>query len=328
MNCLVVTGNGKKIGVRHNRIYVEQDDSKIAEFPLFKVTTLIIAGRNQLTTDAVSRLVKQGCKILYTTNHGKFKALLIGSTEFNPYIKMAQILAYQDEEKRLEIARQLANAKLQNMIAFIKRESNKKEKNKFKLCSDDIVKCIENLKTARSIHAVLGIEGIATNRYFSLFGNLLRCKIEFKGRNRRPPKDPLNTLLSLSYSLTANYITAALIKEGLLPEIGYLHAIYSNRPALSLDLLEPIRILLDKFSIKLLNLRIMKTEDFVIEDGACHLTQEGSKKFFERYSAILFGESEIISKNTCLFKIIDRQIESFKSYLRQGTKALELYRLT
>jgi CRISPR-associated protein Cas1 len=141
---------------------------------------------------------------------------------------------------------------------------------------------------ASSIESLLGVEGAAARTYFGAFGAMIKHtlaeKFELDGRNRRPPRDPVNALLSFAYALLAKDVALAVTASGLDPLLGFYHQPRFGRPALALDLMEEFRpIIADSVVIGALNTAVVSERDFMRVPGACALTVDGRKKFILAY---------------------------------------------
>jgi CRISPR-associated protein Cas1 len=148
-------------------------------------------------------------------------------------------------------------------------------------------KCLSQLEGANDIGSVLGIEGFASTLYYSAFKTVLKQDLGFRARVRRPPRDPVNSLLSFGYTLLVYGVQAAIRTVGLDPFLGFLHSTEYSKPSLALDLMEEFRpIVIDSVVLKVVNSRILTQEDFepsVERDGMVRLTQEAIKKFLYHY---------------------------------------------
>lgn len=144
---------------------------------------------------------------------------------------------------------------------------------------------LERIEDKPAIPFLLGIEGQATAIYFRAFTKMIHGEMEFLGRNRRPPKDPINALLSFGYTLITNEIFSLLIAIGFDPYIGYLHGIDYGRPSLALDMVEEFRHpVIDRFTLYLINNHIISSEDFIVdEEGGFFLKSNSLKRYFEQY---------------------------------------------
>ena len=148
-----------------------------------------------------------------------------------------------------------------------------------------IRKTMANLDAQESVESLMGSEGISTAAYFRALGRMFRKELTFKERTRRPPKDPVNAILSLGYTLLTNEILSLVMAHGFDPYIGFLHGVVYGRPSLALDIVEEFRHpLIDRFTLNLFNMEMLKIDDFrPVADNGVYLTAEGMKKYFKFY---------------------------------------------
>ena len=150
--------------------------------------------------------------------------------------------------------------------------------------TDNLRRSIQQVGSATNAESLRGIEGAGTAAYFGVLGNFLPEELHFKGRNRRPPKDPANALLSFGYALLANSVEGAVYLAGLDPYLGFLHVVDYGRPSLALDLMEEFRpVLVDALVLDLANHGRVRSEDFEERDGGVFLQGEGRKRLIEGY---------------------------------------------
>ena len=152
---------------------------------------------------------------------------------------------------------------------------------------------IQQLSDKRTSNEILGIEGICSSIYFRAFGQMLKCEFPFQGRNRRPPKDPVNVLLSLAYTFLTKEVCSALEAESFEPYLGFLHGIRYGRKSLALDMMEEFRQpIVDRLVILLFNKRMIGKYDFDIpQDGRILLNEDGFKKFCTEYERWMSGRN-------------------------------------
>jgi CRISPR-associated protein Cas1 len=207
-------------------------------------------------------------------------------------LRLAQHEVYRCAETGLEIARNIVAAKVQNSRLVLLREARQTmdidAEAALRTAADRLAAILKELPKATDLNELRGNEGDAAATYFAVFGHLIREQkdtFSFDGRNRRPPRDPVNSLLSFLYSLLRVECEAAIEGVGMDPQIGFLHAIRPGRSSLALDLMEDLRPLLaDRLAFTLINRRQLKAEDFVRRvGGSVILTDEGRRTLLVAY---------------------------------------------
>jgi CRISPR-associated protein Cas1 len=279
--------------------------------PLIKVSEVIILGDSTLTAPALSALLDQRVEITFLNSHGQFRGRVVPSNSRNSLLRLAQFRAHDDPIRSLELARRFVLGKLTNLRTLLLRSNRKIKDEEINQAAESIhgiLGQIEQLQSdgtppadpgkpqAGTVWGTLqGLEGAGTARYFSVFGRLLRGdeKLSFDTRNRRPPRDPVNALLSFGYTLLLHQCTAALQMVGLDPYVGYLHASQYSKPSLALDLMEEFRApVVDSVILTLVNNRMIQANDFIAEMGSYRLKDGPRRTFLFKFEERLNTEIE------------------------------------
>ena len=197
-----------------------------------------------------------------------------------------------DSEKTLALARQCVAGKIQNARTLLLRSARDTHAAddiaKLHEAADSLGQAINALRSAEDLNTLRGVEGIAARRYFEAFNLMLKAdntEFALEGRNRRPPRDRPNALLSFAYALLRGECEAALEGVGLDPQVGYLHSLRPGRPSLALDLMEELRpAVADRFVLRLVNRRQIRPAHFEeTPGGAVRLTDDGRRSFLQAY---------------------------------------------
>ena len=225
--------------------------------------------------------------LAFFTENGRFLRLLQGRQSGNVLLRRAQYRV--SEQNPVPIARNIIAAKIQASKRVLQRQiRNYGENAAIQSAVDALNISLRQLKGAAELDVVRGIEGDAASRYFAVFGRLIRQKeFSFDGRNRRPPRDPVNALLSLLYSILGKEISGALQSVGLDPQVGFLHADRPGRDSLAQDILEEFRAWwIDRLVLSLVNRKQIQISDFVTEaSGAVQLKDDSRKHLFQALQA-------------------------------------------
>jgi len=236
--------------------------------------------------------VENNVSISFLSGSGRFMARVTGPVKGNVLLRRMQFEASLDELVSAELARNIILGKLLNARAVLQRglrdHEEKIDADAVRIASDGIARTCRYLDACITTDSVRGAEGEATERYFSVLGSLILTQKEdffLQGRNRRPPLDRFNALLSFLYALVYANATAALETVGLDPAVGFLHRFRSGRNSLALDLMEELRpYLADRLALTLVNRQQIQAKDFLVkETGAVLLTDDGRKKVLEAY---------------------------------------------
>ena len=248
LNTLYVTTQGAYVHVDHQTLRVEAGDEKLLQVPIHHLGSVVCFGRVTVSPAAMAQCAEDQRDLVFLSRSGRFRAKVIGPTSGNVLLRLAQHQAYQDASQTTDIARNIVAAKIQNSRLLLMREARQTEDTNaeaaLREAAGTMAGTVQSLPKAISMDAVRGYEGYAAAAYFSVFNNLIRVADDafvFDGRNRRPPRDPVNALMSFLYGLVRVECQAACEGVGLDPQIGFLHAVRPGRPSLALDLLEELR---------------------------------------------------------------------------------------
>lgn len=294
LNTLYVQTQGSYLRLDHDTLKIDVEGKAAAQIPLHHLGGLVVFGNVLLSPFLIHRCAEDGRSIVWLTQNGRFKARLFAPTSGNVLLRRAQHAALDSSERTLSVARLLVlvAGKLQNartVLLRVAREAGSPEAERSLRASAALhARTILQLPRLRYLDEVRGAEGDAARGYFAVFNTMIRgdkAAFTFEGRNRRPPRDRVNALLSFVYGMLRNECTLALEGVGLDPQVGFLHALRPGRPALALDLMEELRApLADRFVLTLINLGQVKADSFVTRPGgAVELTEEGRKTVVVAY---------------------------------------------
>ncbi len=171
----------------------------------------------------------------------------------------------------------------------------------------------ENLAKMGSIESLLGFEGAAANYYFRELAAFIPASLTFNGRNKRPPKDPFNVVLSLGYTLLHQYWVREIYMMGLDPYIGFYHQVNFGRESLASDLMETLRPLYDQWALDCFKEGILRKEDFVMKGDRCEMGKAGRLRFYEAYESFLLSKrTRIKAEKQLLFSLIQQKLPQWK----------------
>ena len=199
MAVIYVKEQGAYIKKCGKRIQVEKEGKRLADFPVFQVTNVNIIGNVQVTTQTLHFLMQEGVDVSVFSRSGTYIGHMTAAASRNIFLRMEQYDCYRDIEKRLAIARRIVENKVNNQETLIRKFRWKPEEYDRKNDLHEIDRMLDTLKEKKTANEIMGVEGICSAVYFRAYGHMFRCRLEFPGRNRRPPKDPINGLLSLTY---------------------------------------------------------------------------------------------------------------------------------
>ena len=286
---LYLNTQGVRVGKSGAVLQAREKEKLVQEVRIGEICQVSLMGNVQLSTQAVQALCEAEVPICYFSMGGWFYGITTGLNEKNVFLRRSQFrLAEQDYFARA-VARRLVAGKIRNQRTLLQR--NHVEPKAATLAG--MKEMADRAERAVSIAELLGIEGNAARLYFGDFGGMIKpdeeraareLTFDFEGRNRRPPRDPVNALLSLGYSLLAKDLTVACYAVGFDPYIGFYHQPRFGRPALALDLMEPFRpLIVDSAVLTGINTGMVTEREFVRVGGSVALTAAGRKAFFRAY---------------------------------------------
>jgi len=271
---LHVTEQGARIGKSGERLVVEKNSQKLASVKFIDVSQVCIYGNIQMTTQALGELVQREIPICYFTQGAWFKAITHGLTHRNVEVRIRQFAAAADPAQALPLARAFVGGKIRNCRTMLRRNLDDAPERTL----NQLAELAAEADRAASLESLLGIEGMAARVYFAGFAQMLKCDFDFDCRNRRPPKDPVNAVLSFLYAVLTKEVYVAAQAAGLDPMRGMLHQPRYGRPSLALDIAEEFRPLLaDSVALSLFNTGELSGEHFILRAGACALTPAGKR---------------------------------------------------
>lgn len=266
------------------KLYLNGDYQR--SLPLKLLDRIILQGDVRLSARVLTAVTESGASVvLLSKRNSRRVAVVLGRAHGDARIRLAQYGLVEDNDYVLAHARRLVRAKIREQLRFLRgvlvnRPALRKPMH-------DAIAALEarlcSLAHAVSLSTVLGAEGAASAAYFSAYVRLYPESLGFKGRNRRPPKDPVNAVLSLTYTLLHYEAVSICYAAGLDPYVGYLHAPAYGRESLACDLIEPLRPQADAWLLGLFQERVLRPDHFRDDKGACLLGKAGRARFYPAY---------------------------------------------
>lgn len=284
---LYVTEQGAYVGMRDGRVRITRKEELLGEARLLDVSQINLHGNAQITSQLIRECFYREIPVLWFSYGGWFSGMAEGLPGKNVELRRRQ--AGISLQAGLPAARRMVNGKIRNCRTLLMRNTRAR--------SDKVIDSLHGLADqaleCTRLESLLGIEGTAARLYFGQFSTMLRDDLgfDFDGRNRRPPRDPVNCLLSYTYSLVTKDLTAATYGVGFDPYIGFFHKPRFGRPALALDLAEEFRpIIADSIVVSMINNGEVKATDFVTRAMGVSLTDDGRRAVLRAYERRLDTE--------------------------------------
>ncbi len=280
---LYITTNDVEISKKSNRLIIKEEGKVLKEVPIIKIRKVVLIGRVNLSHPVVALLLKNNIEIVYLNYYGRYEGTIIPPCNKNGILRKKQILLSEDEEFCKNLSSQFVKGKIYNMRVLLQRRNQANKEEEVSKNIKKLKNVLKNLEHAESVNSIRGLKGYTTKLYFQSLDTLLSSEVHFEKRNRRPPKDPVNALLSLGYTLLTRDIEGYCRVVGLDPYTGFLHKDRYGKPSLALDLMEEFRpLIVDQMVLYILNSEIITEDDFE-EIGQLKLKQPAFKKFLSQY---------------------------------------------
>jgi len=300
-----------------------------------RLELVALVGAVHVTADALHLCFDHGVDLAWFTSSGRLRGRAVAPASCNADLRLCQYARLQEDPTPLALG--FAQAKLANAACVLVEVQGNYSDNPLLPAAIAQLKELGQRCTAMSTDSILGIEGAATRTYFEAFGSAFRGELSFAARRRQPPTDPVNSLLSFGYVLLTHQIAGLVEARGMDPALGFLHRPHAGRPSLALDLLEEFRApVVDRFVLRLANLRIMRPEHFhkagsFDQDGepqgACLMTNAGRKIFFNEWAHFLLKPLRAADEPDPLpvGDLLRRQVERLAADFR-GSRKYEPFR--
>ena len=292
LNTLFVTSEDIYLSLEGENVLANRDKTVVARYPLHTLQAIVSFSYAGASPALMGKCAEAGIGLAFCSPHGRFLARTCGESSGNVLLRREQYRIADDPARSCEIARTMIFGKLSNGAASIQRTLRDHAP---RVADCGLGKAAANLRAmlpqvlaAADLDSLRGIEGAAATAYFDVLDHMLLSRKEaffFHGRSRRPPLDRVNAMLSFAYSLLAHDCASALESVGLDSYVGFLHHDRPGRQSLALDLMEELRpCMADRFVLTLVNNRMLRPEDFQMQDsGAVLLSDDGRRKFLKTW---------------------------------------------
>ncbi|NES69959.1 MAG: type I-D CRISPR-associated endonuclease Cas1 [Okeania sp. SIO2D1] len=287
MGTTYITHENVFIGKNDERLTVKADKQKLLDIPLIKVDGVVVLGQATVSPAVVMELLSRHIPLSFLTVNGKYLGRLEPEMTKNIFVRSAQWKAAGKSEQAVHAVKGFVRGKLKNYRNILLRRQRESSELDFDLPLKKLEGAIAPINSTNNIDSLRGLEGAGSAAYFGCFDRLIKgSDFTFEARRRRPPTDPVNSLLSFGYALLRHDVQSAVNIVGFDPYLGYLHYERYGRPSLALDLMEEFRpLVVDMVVLSVLNKRLLTPADFTSEpiSGAVSLSKEGLKIFLRAY---------------------------------------------
>ena len=292
LNTLYVTSPDSYLSLDGENIVILDGERELGRIPLHNLEAIVSFGYRGVSPALMGGCAKRNIALCFLTPQGKFLARVTGETRGNVVLRKRQYVASEQVDTALGIARNCILGKVYNSRWILERatrdHSLQVDVEKLKKASGFLENSLKAVRECSSMEQLRGYEGEAASIYFGVFDQLIlqqKKDCSFMSRNRRPPLDNVNAMLSFVYTLLTNSVAAALETVGLDPYVGFMHTDRPGRVSLALDLVEELRpVLADRFVLTMINKKMVTARDFTEkEDGAVLMSDEARKRLLTEW---------------------------------------------
>jgi CRISPR-associated protein Cas1 len=269
---LYVTRQGAYVSSRQGQVRVTDNDEVLLSVPISMVNPLVLCGAVGMSSGLRSAALYDGIDVVFLSKRGRYLGRLDSADARSARLVRDQFATSADATRSLHLTRELVAGKVANLRALVMRYARREAIPHTQGAVRALLEHRRAALAAETIEQLMGLEGIAARTYFGVLTHIVPDWTMFSGRNRRPPRDPVNAVLSYGYALLLGEAVAAVRVAGLDPSCGFLHRDNDRRPSLALDLMEEFRpLIVDTVTLELFRRRQLKAEDFITEGSAVML---------------------------------------------------------
>ncbi len=284
---LYVQAQGAMVGKSGEVLEVRQREEKLATARLLEISQVCLFGSVMVTAGALHELLERGIPVCHFSHGGWFYGMTHGFSHKNVQLRLDQFRVAEDPLHSIFVAKQMVSGKVRNCRTLLRRN----HEGDITAALEELARLLDLVDSTTTAESLLAMEGAAAKTYFAHFGGMFKSKDEegtasfdFSARNRRPPVDPVNALLSFLYAILAKDTTVTLQSVGFDPMLGFFHRPRYGRPSLALDLMEEFRpLIVDSTVISLINNKEVVPSDFIRRAGAVAMNSDGRKKVLGAY---------------------------------------------
>lgn len=289
---LYLTEQGSVITKTGDRLVIRKDDEVLLDVQCSKIDSILIFGNVQFTTQSVNELFEHGIELALLSKSGRLKGQLTSTFTKNIDLRIEQFGKYRDDLFKENLSRAIVRGKIANCLNVMKSFALNHPEINLEGELAELDSSIKNIESSGNIPSLRGVEGNAARAYFGGFGKMVLGEFLFEGRKKRPATDPVNALLSFGYTLFFNEISSLLDGLGFDPYLGYFHNVEYGRASLASDVQEEFRAVVDRFTLYLVNNRMLKEDDFYRnpKNSGMYLQREAMKKYFSEYEKYISRE--------------------------------------
>lgn len=301
MKLLFIENEKSELRYERSSLFIYENGIRRASVPISSLERIIVSPHVVLSAGVLGFIASHRIGLLvFNSRYPDRTATLSSHTQTGVNRRVKQVQLLEDNHFRLQWSMRIVQVKILRQYALLLKAKKRRPDLSAEL--SDVIRRLSNQilqlenKNVSSLASLRDIEGAVSALYFSAYTKLFPKQLNFTNRNRRPPTDPVNACLSLTYTLVHHEAIAALRGGGLDPAVGCYHELYYNRESLACDLIEPLRPVIDLWLWELFRESVLRVEHFTFDDGACYLSKAGKKHFYEAYYQKMISLRKILRR--------------------------------
>ena len=288
MTSLYVDRRGVTLKADGEALVFYENSERVGTVPMAPLSRVYLRGDVTLSSSLLGKLGEKGIGVVVLSGRKATPTMLLGRPHNDASRRVAQYRLSLETDFCLRFSRAVVESKLRAQAAFLldHRESDMRSRYLLTVVLRRLETALAAVDQQTSLASLRGVEGAGAAAYFEGFGDLLPERLKFNRRNRRPPKDPVNAVLSLGYTLLHAEAVLALYGGGLDPFVGFYHTLDFGRESLACDVVESLRVEVDRHALMLFRTEKLRLDDFSVADDACFLGKAGRSRFYAEWEPL------------------------------------------
>ena len=319
MSSLYIDRKGTEIKLSGEALVCYENGERIGTIPLAPIERIYLKSDVTVQASLLAKLGEKGIVIIFLSGRKNTPTLFLAQPHNDAFRRLSQYELAKNEPFCLAFSKKLMLLKLVTQKNWLWQASNARAEKRSMLAekATEMDSLIRKINEQTNLASLRGIEGRAASVYFTALSLYLPPALRFQGRNRRPPRDPFNALLSLTYTLIHSEAVLAIYGAGLDPYIGFYHALDFSRESLACDLIEPLRPLIDNWCLGLFRKEILREEYFSTTQEGCFLGKTGRVQFYKAYESAVGNWRKMLTENSLDFVSLIKQADFVSSPQRR-----------
>ena len=312
MTSIYITENGAYLKKRGGHVIIGRNNEVLLEVPMERVDDVTIVDNVYVSSALATEFLERNIPLSWISSYGKFYGSLISSGSVDVLKHKKQFELLEQGEFYFALAQKVVFAKIHNQLTVLRRYNRNIASEEVETSIKNILAVRKNIFHTNDYRELMGYEGIISRIYFAALGGVIKEPFAFTKRIKQPPRDPVNSMLSLGYSMLFNEILSNVVASGLHPYVGFLHRITKRHPALVSDLMEEWRaVIVDSMVLAILKRNMIDYDMFEITDEGCFLNAEARKIFLQTYNKKLRSNNQYLDTKQTYRESLNQQCRKY-----------------